>query len=582
MSKRDAWSQDVVLGAMCGHIGRERHQGLAVDFVLVTGDIAFSGKAEEYALAEAFLDELNKASGVPKEKIYCIPGNHDIDRNRHGLCFKGARATLKNQGLTDSLLAGGEDLEALLKRQENYRKFQVAYFVGQERTRTEDGLAYVSRLQVDEVHLAVIGLDSAWLAEGGMGDHGKLLVGERQAINAVRLALDHADPPHVVICMAHHPFHLLQDFDRRPVQERIERVCDFFLCGHLHEAEARATGERGGGCLTLAAGASFETRQTHNTYSVVTLDLLHATRTVRTVQYRPANGTFSPLGDESYEIDVKQIQACSADELASAIAAYDGSLSECAHYLAALLLDLKAEVPVPFDGGYTFAAYGVMKGLPDSDLKKKTGEFLAFRNVLRVLHGRTGLGEIFETHGNAVREYGECLLEMAGNNATVKVRLKELEEEARLLAKAEAAAPSSHGERLMGELAEEEEWALLAEQAERHLASPEEGVATTAKQMRALALAHFDEPEQKKASIAIYESLRTEGKAEARDLGNLATLLIGEERNEEAKVLVLEGVKRFPAKAEYFRQIGQRIVEATGDRAFREKLDAATNEKRPA
>jgi 3',5'-cyclic AMP phosphodiesterase CpdA len=50
-------------------------------------------------------------------------------------------------------------------------------------------------------------------------------------------------------------------------------LCRFFHCGHLHEPEARTAGFSASGCLMLAAGgASFETRQSHNSYSLVTVD----------------------------------------------------------------------------------------------------------------------------------------------------------------------------------------------------------------------------------------------------------------------------------------------------------------------
>ena len=48
MRVSDAWSQDVVLTAMCDDIARQRRER-AADFILVSGDLAFSGKAEEYA-----------------------------------------------------------------------------------------------------------------------------------------------------------------------------------------------------------------------------------------------------------------------------------------------------------------------------------------------------------------------------------------------------------------------------------------------------------------------------------------------------------------------------------------------------
>ena len=43
---REAWQQDVVLHAMCEDITQRATQ--PVDFILMSGDLAFSGKAEEY------------------------------------------------------------------------------------------------------------------------------------------------------------------------------------------------------------------------------------------------------------------------------------------------------------------------------------------------------------------------------------------------------------------------------------------------------------------------------------------------------------------------------------------------------
>jgi hypothetical protein len=68
-----AWSQDVVLRALCEDIARKRDEGVSFDFILATGDLAFSGKAEEYKLVAEFFDALSAASGVPKAKMFCIP-----------------------------------------------------------------------------------------------------------------------------------------------------------------------------------------------------------------------------------------------------------------------------------------------------------------------------------------------------------------------------------------------------------------------------------------------------------------------------------------------------------------------------
>lgn len=48
--------------------------------LLVTGDIAFSGKREEYELADTWLASLTILTGCPRNNIFTVPGNHDVDR----------------------------------------------------------------------------------------------------------------------------------------------------------------------------------------------------------------------------------------------------------------------------------------------------------------------------------------------------------------------------------------------------------------------------------------------------------------------------------------------------------------------
>jgi 3',5'-cyclic AMP phosphodiesterase CpdA len=100
----DVWSQDIVLKAMCGDIDRMRRDGVRFDFILISGDLAFSGGATEYGLVETFVDALCRAAGVPKESVFTIPGNHDVDRSRQKMCFAGVRHILQSQSHVDAFL----------------------------------------------------------------------------------------------------------------------------------------------------------------------------------------------------------------------------------------------------------------------------------------------------------------------------------------------------------------------------------------------------------------------------------------------------------------------------------------------
>jgi predicted phosphodiesterase len=570
-----AWSQDIVLRAMCEDIARKRAEGVSFDFVLATGDLAFSGKLDEYKLVAEFFDALSAASGVPKAKIFCIPGNHDIERDRQKMCFQGARGSLQSQNHIDLLLSPGDDLESLLKREGGYRNFQNSYFTGQRRIPTGDGLGYVSHFVKDDVQVAIMGVDSAWLSEGGIEDHGKLLIGERQMINAIALAEE--SHPHLIIGMAHHPFHVLQDFDRRCVQARAERSCLFFHCGHLHEPEAQPTGFSSDGCLKLAAGASFETRQSHNAYSVVTLDLLQGKRGVRTVRYNPAAGAFSFESAAEYPVEITAAASSGVGELAHAMTAYCAALSPFAYYLSALLLDQKLEFPIAGQKGHVFGSFALLLDQPEDELQRKTIAFVAFKNILRVLYTRVPLHDLLAQYGNVIKEYGAILDKTCITDTDLKARLADREKDAKAMSAAELQQPTfSHTIALLTELAEAREWPELRAQAERHANSSDPAIAIPAKRMLALSLANSTETADKEVAAGLYRSLLQDEHTEPNDAGNLAKLLIGAGSLDEAQRVVLEGIAAHPAKmASYFREIGLIIVETMGNREFRRQLDAA-------
>lgn len=576
MRQRDEWSQDVVLRAMTDSIRERRAKGSTFDFILATGDLAFSGKKEEYELVERFLDELVSASGVPKERIFCIPGNHDVNRDRQKLCFQGARSALTSPNAVDPVLApDNDDLATLKQRQETYRAFQTSYFGGQARAVTPDGLAYVSSLAIDDVVIAIIGLNSAWLAEGGNADHGNLLIGERQVINAFHAA-ENFDA-HIVIGMAHHPLHLLRDFDRSAATRHITERCDFYHCGHLHQPEFHGAGFDPSACLTVAAGASFETRESQNAYSLVNLDLLAGTRTLTTVQYNPGQGAFEFSNEVRFPIRLCPAAMCTVGELAEAIAAFDATLVRHSYYLAALLMEQKTEVPIPGPGGHAFGALAVLRDMPDNDYCRKVVAFLRFGNALTVFCGRRPLADLLAQHGQAVRGYGADLLARCQSDPVLASRLAQQDTDVRNLFEAQPVV--SFAVDLFADLVRSQEWELLAVQTKRHLENPDVPTQVQARRMFALALAHSTNVSDKNQAVGTYEALIHDGLAEAQDRGNLAALLFDMGCFIEAKAVVLQAIAASSREAlELLSGIGHQIVCRTGDREFRKQLEAAIAE----
>ena len=74
---------EVVLGPLPQDVQELIQQrDLRLDFIVVTGDIAFSGKPSQYVLARNFFDVLLRTVDLPKERLFLIPGNHNVDESK--------------------------------------------------------------------------------------------------------------------------------------------------------------------------------------------------------------------------------------------------------------------------------------------------------------------------------------------------------------------------------------------------------------------------------------------------------------------------------------------------------------------
>jgi predicted MPP superfamily phosphohydrolase len=68
----------------------------AIDVVLIGGDIAFSGKKEEYEKASVWIKSICKITNCKEENVLVVPGNHDIKRNTINPLLKKLQETIKN------------------------------------------------------------------------------------------------------------------------------------------------------------------------------------------------------------------------------------------------------------------------------------------------------------------------------------------------------------------------------------------------------------------------------------------------------------------------------------------------------
>lgn len=243
--------------------------GRPVDIVTFTGDLADWGLSAEYATATPFFDAILARLGLGRERLFVVPGNHDIQRKTQEDVWRTLRRDLPRVSARErsAWMAGkGSPLgveeghrDAILERERGFWSW-----LGGEMGRPEllpgrsphKRLGYRSTLRLPgrpfDIH--VIGLDSAWLA-GDEADAGKLLLTEDQ-IGLLATSDDGRSLPGFRLALVHHPLSALSD--ERASRDLLAEHADLLLRGHLHEPDVITVSTTDQDLRQLAAGSLYE------------------------------------------------------------------------------------------------------------------------------------------------------------------------------------------------------------------------------------------------------------------------------------------------------------------------------------
>lgn len=250
--------------------------------IVVTGDLAYSGRDHQYIAFWEFIESLQKAIqrrfpvGANGDPIaihtVSIPGNHDCD-------FSGAtsiRAILVDKILKDH--SASEKIEIV----QNILEVQASYFDSLDWGSSReshlsppfDRIAYQYTFDFGSTNLKFVCLNSAWLSQLGPSQ-GKLYIP-----NWV-IPLDH---PHnaVVGTLFHHPYGWYSTEDYRELRSSIESISDLMLTGHEHVSSMRSQQLVAGGGNMIIEGGALQPHSDEPTseFNVIVLDL--QTRTHKT------------------------------------------------------------------------------------------------------------------------------------------------------------------------------------------------------------------------------------------------------------------------------------------------------------
>ncbi|TLU54338.1 MAG: NACHT domain-containing protein, partial [Chlorobium sp.] len=249
------YDQVVILRALVSSVRRFREEGHVPDLIFATGDIAQQGKAKEYESATNFFDDLLEAAGLNRDRLFIVPGNHDVDRKAGKFLLR----TLDTNEDAYEYFDHETPTPHLTQKFQAFSEWYNDYFKTIRVFPANTTCSPVEIVTIRDSRITVLPLNSALFCIGD-DDHEKLFVG-RRCLDAAKKQLAASD---LTVALIHHPLDWLSPFEQSNIESDLEESVDLLLQGHFHQTSAKGLVSANGGYLKLAAGASYQTRNWPN------------------------------------------------------------------------------------------------------------------------------------------------------------------------------------------------------------------------------------------------------------------------------------------------------------------------------
>ena len=219
--------------------------GDPADGILLSGDVAFAGKAAEYEYAYAWLeDDVCPAAGCRIENVFVIPGNHDVDRTAEaGPAQAMVRASLRQVAanrLNDEIRKWMRDrvsANVIFGPIQNYNRFAAKFlcalrpYLDDVKTPEQGGEELPARPFArrdvklnDGSVLRLWGFNSVIVSDNDDAE-GLMLVDPASSQIETQDGVTH-------LVMCHHPFGWIKN--KRAFEDRLNHVAKIQLFGHEH------------------------------------------------------------------------------------------------------------------------------------------------------------------------------------------------------------------------------------------------------------------------------------------------------------------------------------------------------------
>ena len=260
-------------------------------FIVVSGDVAFSGTAEQYSAAKTFflnIRELLAAETLAPISFIVVPGNHDCDFTKNN----GTRKMLV-KGIEDSAAADIDSsvIEGCTAIQKEFFEFRNSL---EENEDIEDDLLWrTSNFLVDGKKISFDALNVSWVSKL-KEDPGRLYFPISQYEHK------RSSDANVRLVVMHHPLNWFGQTAYKPLKTFLRQVANILISGHEHQANVGLLNDADTGESAFIEGCVLQGDKglTDSSFNVAVLDL-NSSQFLST-RYLWANGIYTQTEDGSW------------------------------------------------------------------------------------------------------------------------------------------------------------------------------------------------------------------------------------------------------------------------------------------
>lgn len=236
--------------------------GIEKIFLTVSGDVAFSGKNEEFKHGCDLINGIQETiSNQFKQtaEVIIIPGNHDCDFTS---VKKSRELLIKNEGL----LTDDELIEEVCSPLTNYYDFE-SRFVNRDDNETQDSLFKQLEFEVHGKTILFNCLNTSWISQRHELPGDMLF-----PLNKYKSYIENKS--NLSITLLHHPTHWLEPNNKREVDSLLRRNSDIIISGHEHTQTNTMLTDYSEGQTLYFEGSALQTdTPDESSFSIIKIDL---------------------------------------------------------------------------------------------------------------------------------------------------------------------------------------------------------------------------------------------------------------------------------------------------------------------